>query len=241
MTVEAANNYLSSNEGMLDAFELPTKMHFTVGKTIEEVKRSDWMKVAEATEAFFTTGVGYLANRGEGKYLQELGTVAWWTVNQKRVITALTDHMASAAVQLGVPPVIAAKNFPINDEPQIIMMGRRDGKEITEVAYVLMPPEFVVRAQNNAVEGLATTAYICSQIRDLANGRLTIDQEQMNPRAWATESHFLQLALKIHPEIVVSSIFHEVMERYPNGLDDLPAKARYRGISGEEFRGAPWN
>lgn len=242
MTVEAANEYLSPNESMLNAFEMPTKWHFTVGKTINEVKESDWMKVAAATEAFFTTGVGYLANRGEDQYLQELGTVTWWMVNQKRVLTALTDNMAGAAVQLGVPPAIAAVNFPINDEPQIIMMRAQDGKELTESAYVLTPPEFIVRAQNNAIEGLATMAYICSQIRDLANGRLPIDQDQMNPRAWATESHFLRLALKKHPEVEVSEVFKEVLERYPNGLEDLPAKVRYfNGVSGTEFRKAGLN
>jgi hypothetical protein len=88
---------------------------------------------------------------------------------------------------------------------------------------------------------MAIMAYICSQVRDLINGRLSIDQDEINPRAWATESHFLQLAIKQHPQIVVSEVFQEVIRRYPNGLKDLPSGSRYRGVSGEEFRNASKN
>jgi len=182
--------------------------------------------------------VAYLANRGHDDYIQEVGTVAWWAVYQSRVVTAMTDNMARAAVLLGVPPDLAVRRFPKNDEPQLIVLGRQKGKKIVEVAFVLMPPEFIVRAKNNAIEGLATMAFLCSQFRDLMNGRSFIDQDNMNPRSWATESHFLQEALRQHPDIELGEVFHDVLERYPNGLADLPSGVRYRGISGTEFMSA---
>lgn len=242
--VESANEFLPSEQSMLSAFDVVALKHSPLTgnvKTVEDIKLISLESLQEVAGDFFAAGVAYLANRGHDDYLQEVGTVAWWAVNQARVVIAMTDNMAGATIRFGVPPAIAIRSCPNNNEPQIVMLGKQEGKNIVEVAFCLMPPEFIVRVKNNTIEGLATMAYLCSQFRDLMNGRLTIDQHNMNPRAWATESHFLQEALRLHPNIELDEVFHDVLERYPNGLDDLPASAKYLGISGTEFMSAGLN
>lgn len=229
--VESANDFLPKDTSILNAFEKVALKHVGIiggVKTIEDIKSIPIESLSSAAGDFFTAGVAYLANRGHDAYIQDVGITAWWAVNQKRAITAMVDNMFTAAVALGVPAPIAARGFIPNDEPHLVMFGKQEGKVMIEGAYVLMPPEFIVRARNNAIEGLATMAYICSELRDLMNGRLKIDEQLMNPRAWATESHFLQKAIEKHPSIQLSDVFLEVIRRYPNGLDDLPAKARYK-------------
>lgn len=241
MTVEQAEKYLPSNNILLDAFSVPNNEHFLLGNTAEELRNDDWTKVAQATSDYFTTGVAYLANRGQDAYLQEIGTVTWWSVNQKQVLTALSDNPLAHAVQLGVPPDVARRQFSIKTEPHVLFTGEQKDKQLIEKAIILIPPELLIRFKNNAIEGMATMAYLGSQVRDFANSRLTIDQPFINPRAWATEAHFLHLATKEYPEVEIGDIFHHAMKKYPNGLNDLPIEARYLGISGTEFQNAPFN
>ncbi len=46
MPIEAGNQYLPKSERMEDAFEVVAKKHFTIGKTIEDIRKAPWEKVA---------------------------------------------------------------------------------------------------------------------------------------------------------------------------------------------------
>lgn len=242
--VPEANSYLPKDHLMLRAFDVVALKHallIGVVHTSAEIRAIPFENLQGAASDFFTAGVAFLANRGHDAYLQEVGTVAWWAVNQHRAITVMTNNMVGAAIAFGVPAEIAFNSFHTNDEPQLIMFGHASGKVILESAYVLIPPEFIIRAKDCPIDGLATMAYICSQLRDLMNGRLAIDKDMMNPRAWATEAHFLLEAMEKHPGVELREVFHEVIRRYPDGFNDLPATAKYKGITGTEFMNANSN
>ncbi len=235
MPVEDGNSYLPSSERLVDVFNVVVKTHYTVGNTIEHVRDAPWEKVAQATSDFFTAGVAYFANRGHDQYMQEVGTTAWWIMNQLRVATALTDNMIAAAIQLGMPPQLALTMQSKHDEPHVLFAATKGKQQVEEVAYVLIPPEFIVKAQTKPIEALATMAWICSHVRDMANGRLTVDQPNINPRAEATEAHFLHHAVAQQSETILAPSYKRVMLKYPRGINSLPERIRYRGISGLEF------
>jgi len=243
MPVPEAKRALPESTSMLDAFQIPSRDHFTVGKTIDAVRRAPFEKAARAAGDFFTSGVAYLANRGHDPFIQEVGTVTWWTVNQRRVLTAYTEDMKGAAMQLGVPPEIALTAYSKNDEPHVVFTARKSGLLIPEAAYVLLPPEFVVNAQTQPVETLATMAWIGSQVRDMANGRLLLDPKYLNHRANATEAHFLKQAVAEHPDVELSQNSQALLEAFPDGIfsSRVSPAAIYKGITGTEFQQAPNN
>ncbi len=241
MSVEDGNLHLPKSTRQEDVFDIVKAKHLTVGKTIEEVLKAPWEKVAQAAGDFFTASVAYLANRGHDDYMREVGTTSWWAVNQKRVLPVLADNMIGAAIRLGVPPEIALRRYIKNDEPHIIFLGKRQGVQIIETAYVLIPPEFIVKAQNSPIETLATMSWIGSQVRDMVNGRLTIDQNNINQRAAATEAHFLLNAHSRNPAIELSTNSKLLLESFPKGIYSLPQSLLYRGISGTQFTKAKLN
>jgi len=232
MPIEAANQYLPPSGRMKDAFNYVIQQHFSVGKTIEEVMKAPWEKVGQATGDFFTAGVAYLANKGNDSYLQEIGTTMWLAVNQKRVLPVLSGNMIAAAIQLGVPPETAVRAYVRNDEPYVLFLGKRQGIQMLEAAYVLMPPHFIVKAQEKPVEALATMAWIGSHIRDMVNGRLTIDPGNFSIRAQATESHFLLHGVEENPHLKLAETYKEVMELYPQGVNNLSPNVLYKSAPG---------
>jgi len=239
MSVESANKYLPNSESALDAFNVVAQQHFGIGKTIENVQKAPLEKVARATGDFVSAGVAYLANRGYDAYLQEVGTVTWWAFNQRRVLLPVTNNMIDTAIKLGVPRELAVTAFATNDEPHLILPFQSEGViRLEPASYVLMPLEFVVKAQSNPIEALATIAWVGSKVRDLANGRLTIDIINIDPRADATKAHFLHEALRRHPATNLSDRYREACSLHPNGINSLPPEARYKGISGAEFQSA---
>lgn len=240
MPVEDGNLYLPSSQRLSDVFEVVAKTHFTIGKTMEQVSRAPWERVARATSDFFTAGVAHFANRGHDSYMQEVGKTTWWTVNQRRALAALTDNMIGAVVELGIPLEVALRQYSKPGEPHVLFATTK-GKQKEEIAFVLMPPEFVIKAQTKPIEALATMAWICSQVRDMANGRLTVDQSNINPRAVATEAHFLHHVVEEYPETNLVPEYKQAMSLYPQGINSLPAFMRYRGISGTEFTSARSN
>lgn len=112
---------------------------------------------------------------------------------------------------------------------------------VGETTVAIVPPHLIVRAQQRPIETLAAMVFILSQIRDFANFRIDIDKELMNPRAYATEAHFLLHALKEQPDLQLGPIYREILSRYPNGINDLPATARYKGTTGAEAHKADQN
>ncbi|OGY19283.1 MAG: hypothetical protein A3A65_04135 [Candidatus Chisholmbacteria bacterium RIFCSPLOWO2_01_FULL_49_14] len=241
MSVKEADKYLPESRGITDAFEAVKMKHFTIKDSAEEIRQIPIERLRLAASDYFTAGVAFLANRGHDEYMQEVGTTTWWAVNQKLVVVAMTEDMREAAILLGVPPRVARTFYSKDDEPHVIFASSRESGTQREVAFILMPPEFIVKAQSRPIEALATMAWLCSQVRDMANGRLYIDREHFTERAEATEAHFLFEAIEHHPETQLAPEYRNSMELYPQGINSLPRTIIYRGMSGTEFREAPSN
>lgn len=227
MPIEAANQFLSQDHSLEAAFEVPKRMHFMIGSSLEQVRRADFERVALATSDYYTAGVAYLANRGHDASIQEIGHALWGATNRQRVLTVLTDNMKRAALELGVPRQTALSGFSKNDEPHVLFMGRQQGIELIEAACVLLPREFVVRAQNNPVEALASVAWIGSQVRDMVNGRLQIDGYNITTRAAAFEAHFLLNALSCTEGVELSANSKALLAKYPRGIRSLSSDKLY--------------
>src|SRR5438105_3818034 len=100
MSIPEANRVLPESTSMLDAFQIPSRDHFRVGRTLEQVRSAPIESLKLAAGDFFTSAVAYLANKGHDPLMQEVGTVAWRTINQKRVLTAYTTDMIGGAMEL---------------------------------------------------------------------------------------------------------------------------------------------
>ena len=241
MTVEAANRYIPKSDQMTAAYDIVNQWYFTIGNTINEIKKTPFEKLGQVAGDYFTAGVAYLANRGHDSYIEEVGTTMWWMINQRRVLPVMTDNMLGAAIHLGVPPQIALAKYSINTEPQVLFGANRVGIQQIETAYVIIPPEFIHQAKSKPIEALAAMTWIGSQVRDMANGRLFIDPKNIGPRSLASEAHFLHEAVERHPDVKLPDFYREVMQKYPHGIQSLPRSARYRGSSGDEFKTAHFN
>ncbi len=241
MPIETAESFIPNGNDMIQAFSVVCARHVTIGKTLKEIMSHPFQEVGKVAGDYFTAGVAYLANRGHDSSIQEIGTTTWWAVNQRQVQTALVDDMPGTAMRLGVPPLVARTSYANDEEPHVIFTAKRSGAQTVESAFVLLPPHFIVMVQNKPIEAMATMSWICSQVKDQANGRLIIDRANIIPRAIATEAHFLREALNRYPNLQLATQYQKTLTRYPQGLDSLPAAMRYNGISGTEFRSAPNN
>ena len=243
MPVEVANQFLPRDNGMANAFGAVTERHLFVCNRFQQVKRSNLEALGPAVGDFFTAGVAYLANNGHDIHIQEVGIITWRTINQGQVLIAMTDNMLNAAISLGISPDKALTSFSRNDEPHVLFRGRKLVAEFVEIiACILMPPEFLVRATTRPVEALATMTWVCSQVRDMANGRLSTEgRKPIDQRAYAFEAHFLLEAVRKNPGIVLDPSYQKVLLLFPHGLNSLPPSLRYKGITGKEFKSAQNN
>lgn len=227
MPIKEAGQYIPEDGEMHEAYALVKRDHF---KALELMQDSAFEDLQAVAGDFFTAGVAYLANFGHDKHIKEVGEVMWWSVNQQQTLVAMTDNMIGAAIQLGVPLQIALTTYSKSDEPHVLFAAEQVRGVSKEVAFVLVPPEFIQRAVNTPVEALATMAWIGSQVRDMVNGRLYIDQQYINTRAAATEAHFLKEAVKRYPELELAGTYAAVLKHFPFGIDSLPKVVKYRGI-----------
>lgn len=88
-------------------------------------------------------------------------------------------------------------------------------------------PEFPAQAMTDHVGALARIAHFASQAHDVANGRLWIDEPNMQARAIAFEADFLLHAQKMIPGIVLDPVVRKSLELYPDGMESLPKAFRY--------------
>lgn len=228
MSIEAGNKYVPEGNDVFAAFSVVNQWHFTIGKTREEIFGKPIEKIAKAASDYLTAGVAFLANRSKDKYFEDIGTTTWHAINQKRVLSMLTDNMFGAAIQLGVPFEIAINQFGGNDKAYVLFTTSKSGKISRENAVVLLPPEFVVDAQIKPINALSALAWISSQVCDLVHERFYMDKQNMNPRADATEAHFLLEVLKRYPDTELSSNKKKLVEVYPKGIMSLPEGMRYK-------------
>ena len=229
MTIPEGERYLPKDSLPEHAFNEVILWHGKIGSSLEHVKRMPWEMVGRAANDFFTAGVAYLANRSTNPYLEEVGTTAWRAVNRKIALVGLTDDIVSAEIQLGVPRDVALHDSVPIGEPRVIFRDQKVGKTIIGAVFVLMPTEFLVKACTKPVEALTTMAWISSQLRDLANGRLAIDGQNLTRRAMATEAEFLLEVKNGNANVELSRTCENILKMYPKGMASLPAEMRYTG------------
>ncbi len=233
MAVQEALKYLPKNREAAHVFDKINK-NFPRVSSIEDFSKLPLFQVQKMAGDYVTTSVAYFANYPNDNHLEEIGTTAWHTINQRRAVTAYCEDPIFGAAWLGLPLMYALTLK--SDEPNTFVLGRRQGAEIAETSITVIPPHLLLRAQQRPIEALATMVFILSQIRDFANGRTHIDQELMMPRGFATEAQFLSQALNEQPQLQLPQFYKDIIARYPHGITDLPVKARYKGKTGAEAK-----
>jgi hypothetical protein len=148
-------------------------------------------------------------------------------INQKRVLTLYTDNVERVLMeQFRISPDYVSQ-MVVHGEPVFLVAGVTDNGIAVERGFILFPSEFVVRAMKKPIEVLATMANMASQVNDIANNRLHIDQPFMEIRGYAFESDFLHYAKSMMPDVLLGDIYERAMREYPRGMDSLPLEARY--------------
>lgn len=228
MPIPEAELYIPQGLDMTKAFDTVKSRHTRAATmTKDQVRQVDLTLLQGAVSDYFTAGVAYLANRGHDDLIKEVGTTSWRSVNKCLTITALTENMVGAAIALGAPLGYAIQMHSMPDEPHVLFLGRKEGTIVIESAYVLMPPEFISKANYQPIEALASMTWICSQVRDLENGRLIVDAANFRPRAEAVEAHFLLEAQRRNPDFAVPQSLSTLLVRYPQGAQSMPRRLRY--------------
>lgn len=214
------------DQDMLGTYAGPLQQHPYVGRTIEEVRAEPVIETAPAVMDFFRAGVLHLAVHGSHDHLQEVGTIAHQVIG-KSVHLTVTDNVQQSAQDLGWPSNLT--NRMLDTEPNIVFNSERTNSPI--LAHILLPPNFIVTAQNSPIEALASTAWLGSFARDVANGRMSIDPQYMTIRAQATEAQFLLGVKEKYPDLSLSRAALSTLRLHPQGIESLPQPAKYRGIT----------
>lgn len=229
MPIKEAEDFLpEKNNGPVDAFTRVSIWHSGLGKTVDDMFRlHPDKKVGQAVSDYFTASVAYLSNRSDDQAIQNVGRETWLMVANRRTNVLMTTNMAVAAMALGVPAEQASRFITRNTEPHVLFMANKQKNVIEELAYVLMPPEFILKANASPCEALAAMTFISSQVRDLAHGRLTIDPQHLVSRAYALEAQFLLNVLEKEKKIEMGEISKDVLKKYPKGIASLPKGVWY--------------
>jgi len=245
MTIDAAGHFLPKNEkAPTHAYDIINARYPSI-ETVKDLLSLDEEVLSQMVSDYFTTGVAYLANSTNDKSLELLGDTTWIAINTKMVLTIMTSNVMAALLQLGIPSqeilnemlsrgVSRAdiddllkreisideliEKYPILNEMYTLFIQQAKGKTLDMVAYVLVPPEFVIRCRENPVEALATMTHTCSQVTDFINNRLPKDKSNFNVRSNIYEAHFLVNALKQDPGIQVGKFYKDLINEYPDGI-----------------------
>lgn len=229
MPIPEAELYVPQGGDFKKAFDTVKNRHpKAAALDAAETRNVDIATLQGAASDYFTAGVAFLANRGHDDLVQEIGTTSWRSVNKKSTLTVLSNNIIGAAMALGVPLGDALRIRSKESEPHILFMGRKSGIQVVESAYVIIPPEFISTANTEPIEALASMAWVCSQVRDLENGRLTIDAPNFQSRAEAMEAHLLIEASRRHSDFTVPDKLKGLLRAYPQGAMSMPRKLRYQ-------------
>lgn len=228
MPVPEAEFYIPEGNDFTKAFDTVKRRHpQAAAVNAAEARRADLTSLQRAAGDYFTAGVAFLANRGHDDLIQEIGTTSWRSVNKQSTLPILSNNILGTAMSVGVPLGSALRIRSKESEPHVLFIGRKEGIQIIESAYVIIPPEFISTANNEPIQALASMTWVCSQVRDLENGRLTIDAPNFQSRAEAMEAHFLVEATKRHPDFSIPGNLKDLVREYPQGALSLPRRLRY--------------
>lgn len=202
--------------------------------------RVKWEEIVRTSRDCFSAGFLYLAGSIQDQDLRQIGTVAWNALMQERVVLIVTSDQGQVLVNLGINPAIASVLALHDSEPRLVYNKRSRGRLLVEeMAAVVATPAFIDAARTRPVEALAQLTALSSNIRDIVHNRVQDASEATNARAQAARAHFLRYAIHRHPEVssTLSPNSLLAMETYPRGLVSLAAGMRYRGGSGQIYRG----
>ena len=235
MAVEDGNSFLGPSNKAVDAFAaINTRCPFTI-RAAPEAAAIPLTEYAQATTAYFTAGIAFLANRTDNDYLEKVGTSAWNGVAQERVVFVSSIDMITTATEFGFPPNVVDMIKAKKNKPHALISAKRSGEsEIEEGMIIFFPPEFMITCQTNPIDALGQVAYLASHIRDFVNNRHLIDPQNMEQRAHATEAHFLRYALQQNSHFELNDNSRRLLSYFPNGIDSLPVSLRYQGNTGSE-------
>lgn len=228
MAVSMAEAFLPKTDDMFQAYDVVKQMHPNLLRYAPDNLRNPeiWREEAAATANFFSASVGFLANRLGDPILEKMATTTWWNVNRRQATTLLVDRVYDRALSMGVPPGLFSYPFVSDNDVQVYFVKEPETYPAGE-AQILIPPEFLAQAIEKPIQALAITAWVCSQIQDMANDRLQTDLEYFPLRAEAIKAHFLNMALKRHPGLDLSERYREIVRKYPYGLESLHQAFKY--------------
>jgi len=223
MSVEAENRFLPKSTRLTDVFTLPFMWHNPKWKTRSDLEKAIIKgdeKINKVASDLFTAGVAYFVNRGHSQQIRDMGQTMWSQLNQGLAVPMMTNNIAGAAYQLGIPPKVAYPLIGHNDSPFVITTGISTAPFARGKSVILLPLEFILNAKKSPIENLAQMAWIGSQLRDAAYGRITIDPQNTSDRAHAYEAHFLRHALAIdgkpHYLNFIESLLHNILRMFLN-------------------------
>ena len=171
MTIPEAEHYLPESRSLEHVFGVAKRTHFTIGYSVDEIRKDSFEKVAGATGDFVTTAIGYFSNRGHSELAQVIGTNAWTMIDQHIVLTAYSDNIFDVLSRdFGMHPQEIQERVVTGEPVFLVCEIPKNGQKV-EGALMLFPAEFPVRVMTKPVEALATIGYMTSQINDIANNR----------------------------------------------------------------------
>jgi hypothetical protein len=106
------------------------------------------------------------------------------------------------------------------------------GEGIVQTPYLIIPTDFTKQMQLNPVSQLGIVGYMASQCRDVYAGKIKNgNSEEINLRAQAYEAETLltlqTMAQNEGVEIAWIQAQQEYIQKFPNGLKDLPVHLHY--------------
>ncbi len=218
MAVEQGDIYLPQSSEMTDAFNLMDARYFLLGDTLDAIKAHPIQRLQNPAGDYFSAAVAYLANRSADPLVEEVGTIAYNSIGSKQTEMILSHSTLGALLQLGLPEDFALRSLAaMPGEPIFLGYGEKSNSR----GILFLEPNFIHKARTNPVEALATAVWICSQVRDLVNGRTQGGDRMVNQRASAIESQFLHGAFRQYSDLQVGPAYLKKMEEFPSGIESL--------------------
>lgn len=223
MAIPEAQSYLAQEPGVQHAFDIVNQLHFLKTVDLTTLQNLPINQAGIIAADYTLASAGYFANHSTDPYLQEVGTLAWNTIERDELVTIVYTHDARVGGEvIGFPKSFALTLLP--DHPAFAIRASKSGPN---TGYLVFPPHQIIRSKTNPTESLAAMAAMFSHVRDQATNRVSVDPENVKSRADATEAQFLIHALQENPEVMIGNYYMSLLTQYPNGIESLPDTVRY--------------
>ena len=233
MTIETAEEYLPSDDGVSHAFDLINARYAQyLGNAIFFQQQLATQNIGVFID-YIHAGLGWLANRALSPFLRQTGTQAWRLLEPgpHPVVTVLNNDLLSTTAQITRLPVIRPPHFV----PEGIISTRSLHDDRT---YFIIPIQFFLHAQAHPVEAVAHLAGGATQMRDIeriswqdiqTQQKAIAVMREMNMRAVSASTQVLfEAGDSYRPSSQVYDRVHRMGKRmFPNGTRDLPIEMQF--------------